>query len=63
MTFARKHIYREMYLNFIREPKDSERRLETDSGIYQDYIMTTEDGVKVHLILLDVRFDFNETKP
>lgn len=34
MTFARKHLYREMYLNFIDEPLDSERRLENDTGIY-----------------------------
>ena len=34
MTFARKHLYREMYLNFIGEPQGTERRLEKDSGIY-----------------------------
>jgi alkaline phosphatase D len=34
MTFARKHLYREMYLNFIGEPEGTERRLENDSGIY-----------------------------
>jgi hypothetical protein len=34
MTFARKHLYREMYLNFIGEPEGTERRLEKDSGIY-----------------------------
>jgi alkaline phosphatase D len=33
-TFKRKNELREIYLDFIGEPKDTERRLERDRGIY-----------------------------
>ncbi len=58
-TFKRKDELREIYLDFIGEPKDSGRRLERDRGIYQDYIIKTPDGIKVHFIMLDIRFDFD----
>ena len=48
-----------MFLNFIDEPKDSRRRTEREKGIYQDYLIEHEDGFKVHIILLDLRFDFD----
>lgn len=35
--------------------------MERDRGIYQDYIIKTTDGIKVHFIMLDIRFDFNAT--
>ena len=59
-NFKKKHELREIYLDFIDEPKDSDRRLERGTGIYQDYVVTSQDGVKVHFILLDVRFDYDE---
>jgi alkaline phosphatase D len=62
-TFKKKKEVREIYLDFIGEPEDSERRMDKDSGIYQDYIISTRDGVKVHFILLDVRYDFTSTLP
>ena len=55
-----KHSQREIYLDFIGEPQDTQRRLERDRGIYQDYVVYTDDGIKVHIILLDVRFHYNE---
>ncbi len=33
-SFKRKNELREIYLDFIGEPKDTERRLERDRGIY-----------------------------
>ena len=59
-SFVKKDYARDVFMDFIKEPQDSERRLEKGTGIYQDYIIN-EDGVKVHLILLDVRYDFNKT--
>lgn len=55
-----KHRQREIYLDFIGEPQDTERRLNKERGLYQDYVMKTEDGIKVHIVLLDVRFHHNE---
>jgi alkaline phosphatase D len=59
-TLKTKHSQREIYLDFIGEPQDTQRRLERDRGIYQDYVVYTDDGIKVHIILLDVRFHYNE---
>lgn len=50
---------RDVYLDFIGEPLDSDRRRENGTGIYQDYVIVTSDGIKVHYILLDVRYDFD----
>jgi alkaline phosphatase D len=60
-TFKMKGEMRDLYLDFIGESKDSERRLERDRGIYQDYLIKTPDGIKVHFIMLDVRFDYNSS--
>jgi alkaline phosphatase D len=60
-TFMRKRKYRKMYLDFIGEPLGTPRRKENNTGIFQDYVLTTQDGLKVHFILLDVRFDFNSS--
>lgn len=57
--FVRKHLVREVFLDFLGEPRDSDRYLDKDSPIHQDYIITTPDQVKVHLVLLDVRYDFD----
>ena len=58
-TFPKKLQVREMFLDFIGEPANSTRRRESDKGIYQDYTIVTPDGIKVHFILLDIRFDFD----
>jgi len=58
-TFSKKHEVREIFLDFIKEPMDSLRRTEKDTAIYQDYVIMTPDKVKVHIILVDVRFDFD----
>lgn len=36
-----KHTQREIYLDFIGEPQNTQRRLERDRGIYQDYVIYT----------------------
>lgn len=59
-TFKKKQIMRELYLDFIGEPMGTDRRNENDTGIYQDYVVNYED-VKVHIILLDVRYDFDNS--
>ena len=46
-TFWKKRLVRDIYLDFIGEPSDSERRKETDRGIYQDYLIVTHDNLKV----------------
>jgi len=58
-----KHRQRELFLDFIEEPQDTERRTSTQRGLYQDYIVYTGEGLKVHIILLDVRFHHNEDFP
>ena len=55
-----KYTMRDIYLDFIGEPNNTPRRLETDRGIYQDYVTYTKEGLKLHIILLDVRFHHNE---
>lgn len=59
--FVKKEQMRDIFLDFLGEPQDSERRLERNTGIFQDYIINSTDGIKVHVILLDVRYDFNST--
>jgi len=62
MEFRLKKETREMFLNFIGEPKDSPRRLDEDSPIHQDYTMKSHDGnFLTHVVLLDNRYDFNKT--
>ena len=65
-TFVRKDLVRDIFLDFLGEPQDSDRRLEKDTGIYQDYIVTmprrsSSQPIKIHIILLDNRFDFDKT--
>ena len=38
-SFVKKHIHRKVFLDFIGEPQDSIRRMETNRGIYQDYVL------------------------
>ena len=48
---------RELWLDFIDEPVDSERRLQRGTPIHQDYFIT-KNGKTVHVILLDVRYEY-----
>jgi len=32
--------------------------LETGTGLYQDYMVVLGDGSKVHIVVLDVRYDY-----
>ena len=36
--FNRKHLFRDIFLNFIEEPANTQRRLDTQNGIYQSKI-------------------------
>ena len=56
--FVCKDVFKKLYLDFIDEPAESERRLE-GRGLYRDYIITTPEGQRVQLILLDVRFAYD----
>ena len=58
-TFSKKQEVREMFLDFIGEPEGTARRNEKDTGIFQDYVIITKDQIKVHIVLVDVRFDFD----
>ena len=60
LTFKLKHDTREIFLDFLKEPIDSPRRLDKNSSIHQDYVINHE-GMKTHIILLDNRFSFNRT--
>lgn len=55
--YKNKHVQRQMYLNFTQEPMNSARRDENFiDGTYWDYYVTSDD-IKVHLLLLDVRYN------
>ena len=57
--FKDKYQNREMWLDFIGEPADTERRLQTDSPIHQDYFITKGE-LTIHVILLDNRYDSDD---
>ena len=56
--FSKKDTNRDPFLDFLGEPADSARRLENGTGIFQDY-MINYDGLKIHVVLMDVRFDYD----
>eukprot|EP00347_Sterkiella_histriomuscorum_P018200 403346407 len=58
-TFSKKDLVRDVFLDFIGEPNNTARRLEKGTGIYQDYFYY-QDGIKVHVILLDIRYHFDK---
>ena len=60
--FLRKDEMREVFLDFIGEPKDSPRSLDKFSPIHQDYIIKQNGNFKTHVILLDNRYAFNQTE-
>jgi hypothetical protein len=51
---------KEIYLDFIGERLRTKRRMEPDTGIYQDYLIENE-GIKTHVILLDVRYHYDRS--
>lgn len=57
--FSKKRAVRDMYLDFLDEPKDSVRRMDRDHGIFEDYVVRTIDGIKIHIILIDVRYEYD----
>lgn len=57
-SFTKKDAVRDFYLDFLQEPPHTPRRLEKGTGLYQDYLLTLLDGTRVHLIVLDVRYDY-----
>ena len=62
--FAQKDKIRKLWLDFIDEPSDSERRTQVRSTIHQDYFFTKKVNgldIKVHIILLDNRYEFDKT--
>jgi alkaline phosphatase D len=56
--FIHKVRNRKLFLDFIGEPKDTDRYLATDTPIYQDYYVSKGEKL-VHIILLDNRFDYD----
>lgn len=60
ITFKGKDQIREVYLNFIDEPEDSKRRNAThQKGIWGDYLIKLKNDLSLHLVLLDVRSEFD----
>ena len=57
-TFPLKDENRELFLDFIDEPEDSERRMQKHTPIHQDYFVT-KGGKTVHIILLDGRYEYD----
>ena len=57
-SFEFKENARDIYLNFIGEPNDTDRRTQAGTGIYQDYVVTYGDK-KVHILLIDNRYDYD----
>jgi alkaline phosphatase D len=58
-SFPKKKQVRDIFLDFINEPKNSSRYLDKDSPIHQDYVIITPDKIKIHLLLVDVRYEFD----
>lgn len=56
-TFQGKHVFRKLYLDFLKEPQDSPRRTRA-GGIYESYFLDKEKKIK--LILLDNRWALDE---
>lgn len=59
-TFKYKDQVRDIFLDYIEEPLNTERRKEKHTGIFQDYIIQKND-IKVHVILPDLRYNYNKT--
>lgn len=54
--YANKVVQKQMFLDFLQEPDDSARRSEQIEGVYTDYYLTNAN-IKVHIILVDVRYN------
>lgn len=61
INYINKHLMRDIFLDFVDEPEDSERRLDLQSPIHQDYLVEIGD-FKTHIVLLDNRWDFDKEK-
>ena len=59
MTFPNKFLTRDIFLDFVAEPMNSPRRVDTNSSIHQDYLIS-HSNFKTHIILLDNRFSFDK---
>ena len=60
--FELKHVAREMIMDYLEEPLNSERRLEKEEAIHQDYVIWDNKGeFMIHIILLDNRFAYNKS--
>ena len=59
-SYEFKHRNREIYLDFIGEPADSERRLQNDTAMHQDYFVSAGEAT-YHIILLDVRYEYDKS--
>lgn len=53
--YKNKDVAKTLFLDFLDEPMNSARRT-THEGTYQDYYVTNQN-IKVHIILLDVRYN------
>ncbi|TNV78551.1 hypothetical protein FGO68_gene9981 [Halteria grandinella] len=60
VTFKGKDQVRKLYLNFIDEPNTSMRRnVSHQKGIWEDYLIQLSNNNTIHLVLIDVRSEFN----
>ena len=50
---------REIFLDFIGETQDSDRRTQKGTAIFQDYYIESDYHL-IHLILLDNRYDYDK---
>lgn len=56
-----KDLVRDIFLDFVGEPNDTERRLQKGTSIHQDYyIEHSKLGITAHLILLDNRYSYDK---
>jgi alkaline phosphatase D len=53
--YRNKDVAKTLFLDFLDEPINSARRI-THDGTYQDYYVINQN-IKVHIILLDVRYN------
>ena len=67
--YDKKDGAREIFLDFIGEDRNSDRRTEKQTGLYQDYIIKHQlqnkqgnitQEVTIHVVLLDVRYDYDK---
>lgn len=57
-TFEYKELAKAAFLNFLDD--NTTDRWMAGRGIYQDYLIV-QDGITLHIILLDVRYDYSDS--